>query len=215
MKFVPADGRLRLLRPRNGRVGSTIQIKPGSDSAAILQDLAAPSILQKLQERRPEAKFTNALVADDFISVTLDEEVDDDVWDEIGEGLQQSLQHDLGDGKWQTILAGSDEAQPSEKAPEEAAEDDVEVIIQEILDERIRPNLQMDGGDVEYRGFDAATGTVKLRLVGACVSCPSSTVTMRFSIKNLLVHMLDEVKEVEQVFDEEDLVPDFGESWTG
>lgn len=57
---------------------------------------------------------------------------------------------------------------------------------------------------------------VKLRLVGACVGCPSSTVTLNFMIRNLLVHAFEEVKGVEQVFEEQDAVtPEKSSMWTG
>ncbi|GBG31102.1 NFU1 iron-sulfur cluster scaffold-like, mitochondrial [Hondaea fermentalgiana] len=231
MKFTPADGRLRLLRPR--AAATSVQVGPASEAAALAHKLAAPSIVRELQNSGV-GPLSNALVTDDFVSVTVRDDVEDDeAWDAFAEAIGAALERDLGDEKWKAVYAESavvddgddndqkgEEQSKAESAVDDAqddadADDEVESLIKEILDERIRPNLLMDGGDVEYRGFDAETGTVKLRLVGACVSCPSSTVTLRFSVKNLLVHMIDEVREVEQVFDEEDLVSDYGESWTG
>lgn len=89
--------------------------------------------------------------------------------------------------------------------------------------------MQADGGDIEFRGWDPSTGVVRLKMAGACASCPSSTVTARFmvccrfghlrstldeaaiphvdvvQIKNLLCHYLpDDVKDVERVEDDDD-----------
>ncbi|KAG4984727.1 hypothetical protein JHK87_029476 [Glycine soja] len=57
-------------------------------------------------------------------------------------------------------------------------QDDSETVamIKELLETRIRPAVQDDGGDIEYRGFDPDTGIVKLRMQGACSGCPSSSV---------------------------------------
>ena len=65
-----------------------------------------------------------------------------------------------------------------------------------LLETKIRPFVQADGGDVEFHGFAMEGGVVRLKLVGACASCPSSTVTMKFNIKNLLTHYIPEVKDV-------------------
>jgi Fe-S cluster biogenesis protein NfuA len=85
-------------------------------------------------------------------------------------------------------------------------DDDPEIVqmIKELLDTRIRPAIQDDGGDIEYKGFD--NGVVKLKLKGACRSCDSSVVTLRNGIENMLMHYIPEVTCVEQVLDEEDSI---------
>lgn len=60
-----------------------------------------------------------------------------------------------------------------------------------------RPTVQEDGGDVIFKGFD--DGTVKLKLVGSCTGCPSSTVTLKNGIQNMLQFYIPEVDNVEQV----------------
>ena len=75
----------------------------------------------------------------------------------------------------------------------------------------VRPNVQMDGGDVEYVSFDHDTGHLVLRLVGACVSCASSTVTVRFMIKNVVCHYVDGVTEVSA----EEIEGEMEDDWTG
>eukprot|EP00944_MAST-04C_sp_MAST-4C-sp1_P015985 g15985.t1 len=72
------------------------------------------------------------------------------------------------------------------------------VEIQQIIDEKVRPHVQADGGDVDFVLLDS-NGVVHLRMLGACISCPSSTVTVRFMIKNMLQHYFEEVKDVEHV----------------
>lgn len=84
--------------------------------------------------------------------------------------------------------------------------DDSETVamIKELLETRIRPSVQDDGGDIEYCGFDTETGIVKLRMQGACSGCPSSSVTLKSGIENMLMHYISEVKGVEQEFDGEE-----------
>ncbi|KAK5019880.1 HIRA-interacting protein 5 [Cryomyces antarcticus] len=83
-------------------------------------------------------------------------------------------------------------------------EDDSEVVgmIKELLETRIRPAIQEDGGDIEFRGFH--DGQVLLKLRGACRTCDSSTVTLKNGIENMLQHYISEVKGVQQVMDQEE-----------
>lgn len=67
----------------------------------------------------------------------------------------------------------------------------------EVLD-KLRPFLQRDGGDVEL--VDVEDGVVKLKLMGACGSCPSSTITLKAGIERALVEEVEGIKEVVQVF---------------
>ncbi len=68
--------------------------------------------------------------------------------------------------------------------------------VQEVLD-KLRPFLQRDGGDCEL--VDVEDGVVKLRLLGACGSCPASTMTLKAGIERALMEEIPEVREVEQV----------------
>ena len=58
-------------------------------------------------------------------------------------------------------------------------DNEIVALIKELLESRIRPSVQEDGGDIFYEGFDAETGMVKVKLAGSCVGCPSSSVTLR------------------------------------
>lgn len=70
--------------------------------------------------------------------------------------------------------------------------------VQEVLD-KLRPFLLRDGGDVEFVELDE-DGVVKVRLLGACGSCPSSTITLKAGIERALLEEVPGVKEIEQVF---------------
>ncbi|KAI1816399.1 HIRA-interacting protein 5 [Poronia punctata] len=83
-------------------------------------------------------------------------------------------------------------------------DDEVVGMIKELLETRIRPAIQEDGGDIEFRGFK--NGYVMLKLVGACRTCDSSTVTLKNGIEGMLMHYIEEVKGVEQVMDQEEQV---------
>ncbi len=78
-------------------------------------------------------------------------------------------------------------------------EDDDEVVsqIKELLDTRVRPAVAMDGGDIVYQGFE--DGVVYLHMQGACAGCPSSTMTLKAGIENMLRHYIPEVVEVRPV----------------
>mmetsp|Transcript_5837 Transcript_5837/g.8556 ORF Transcript_5837/g.8556 Transcript_5837/m.8556 type:complete len:250 (+) Transcript_5837:2-751(+) len=85
-------------------------------------------------------------------------------------------------------------------------DDDSEVVqmIKELLEMRIRPSVQEDGGDIVYRGFDEETGIVELQMQGSCAGCPSSSVTLQAGIENMLRHYIPEVKEVRDVGNDAD-----------
>ncbi|KAK0266448.1 hypothetical protein LTS16_023883 [Friedmanniomyces endolithicus] len=94
----------------------------------------------------------------------------------------------------------------SSEAEATYAPEDEEVVgmIQELLETRIRPAIQEDGGDIEFRGFHE--GQVMLKLRGACRTCDSSTVTLKNGIESMLMHYIEEVKGVQQVMDQEEEV---------
>ena len=74
---------------------------------------------------------------------------------------------------------------------------DVEKRIIKILDEKIRPAVAKDGGDIRFKEFK--DGVVKVQLQGSCSGCPSSTMTLKRGVQNLLCHYISEVKQVEAI----------------
>jgi Fe-S cluster biogenesis protein NfuA len=75
---------------------------------------------------------------------------------------------------------------------------EVVAMIKELLETRIRPAVQEDGGDIHYVGFDVDTGLVKVRLAGSCVGCPSSSITLRNGVEKMLKHYIPEVQGIEE-----------------
>lgn len=77
-------------------------------------------------------------------------------------------------------------------------EDDSEVVatIKEILETRVRPSVQEDGGDIEYLDFNEHSGIVTLAMKGACAGCSSSSITLKNGIEKMLIYYVPEVTEV-------------------
>lgn len=75
-------------------------------------------------------------------------------------------------------------------------DDEVVAMIKELLETRIRPAVQEDGGDIRYVGFAVETGIVTVKLAGSCVGCPSSSVTLKNGVENMLMHYIPEVTAV-------------------
>lgn len=96
------------------------------------------------------------------------------------------------------------EDQPA--ADTQVTDDDDEIVqmIKELLDTRIRPTVQEDGGDIVFVGFEE--GIVKLKMQGSCTSCPSSVVTLRNGVQNMMQFYIPEVLGVIQVEDETDKI---------
>ena len=78
----------------------------------------------------------------------------------------------------------------------EISDDDNDTIrqIKELIDQRVRPAVAMDGGDIVFCSFES--GVVTLEMKGACAGCPSSTATLKMGIENMLKHYIPEVIEV-------------------
>uniref|UniRef100_A0A8D0USM3 NFU1 iron-sulfur cluster scaffold homolog, mitochondrial n=1 Tax=Sus scrofa TaxID=9823 RepID=A0A8D0USM3_PIG len=128
----------------------------------------------------------------DFITVTKESEELD--WNLLKPDIYATIMDFFASG-----LPLVTEETPSGEA---GSEDDDEVVamIKELLDTRIRPTVQEDGGDVIYKGFE--DGIVQLKLQGSCTSCPSSIITLKNGIQNMLQFYIPEVEGVEQCFTE-------------
>eukprot|EP00930_Biecheleria_cincta_P017016 TRINITY_DN13645_c0_g1_i1.p2 TRINITY_DN13645_c0_g1~~TRINITY_DN13645_c0_g1_i1.p2 ORF type:complete len:188 (+),score=40.68 TRINITY_DN13645_c0_g1_i1:1326-1889(+) len=83
----------------------------------------------------------------------------------------------------------------------------IEGRILELLEERVKPFVQQDGGDVEFHRFDESEGVLYLRMHGACSGCPKSGVTLNIGIKNLMEHYIPEVKDVLPAEEDEEDIP--------
>lgn len=98
----------------------------------------------------------------------------------------------------------SKSSQPNSDTQAGEEDDEIVVMIKELLDTRIRPTVQEDGGDIVFVGYE--DGIVKLKLQGSCSSCPSSIVTLKSGVQNMLQFYIPEVVSVEQVPEPSDYV---------
>jgi Fe-S cluster biogenesis protein NfuA len=94
--------------------------------------------------------------------------------------------------------APADETDEANIAYEGEAADIVKEI-KEIIDARVRPAVARDGGDITFHSWDHDAGVVRLNMRGSCAGCPSSTLTLKQGIENMLRHYVPEVNRVEQV----------------
>ena len=119
----------------------------------------------------------------DFLSVNKSDQIK---WDEIKHIVISFINEFYSDGKEFVI---------DENIKQEKSElDEIEQKIVKILDQKIRPAVARDGGDIKFKEFK--DGVVKVQLQGSCSGCPSSTMTLKQGVQNLLCHYLPEVKEV-------------------
>ena len=123
-------------------------------------------------------------VGKDFISIN---KYDDTSWDEIKHIVISLINDFYSSGKECVVENTLIENNENLK--------DIEKKIVKILDEKIRPAVAKDGGDIKFKEFK--DGVVKVQLQGSCSGCPSSTMTLKQGGQNLLCHYLPEVKKVE------------------
>ena len=124
----------------------------------------------------------------DFLSIN---KYDDIPWDEIKHIIISLINDYYSDGKEYVINQDLNETSKDRDLGE------IEEKIEKILNEKIRPAVAKDGGDIKFIEF--TNGIVKVQLQGSCSGCPSSTMTLKQGVQNLLKHYLPEVKEVEAV----------------
>lgn len=127
---------------------------------------------------------TSVFYGPDFITVTKADEAN---WAHIKPEVFALITETLSSGEPVVAEDANGTGMAPDTAPQEGDSEVVEMI-KELLDTRIRPSIQEDGGDLEYMGFDEETGIVKLKLRGACRTCDSSTVTLTHGIESMLMH---------------------------
>lgn len=128
----------------------------------------------------------------DFISVT---QADSD-WKHLKVPVLAAIMDHFTRGS-PLIEGASDETDDSASYGE--ADPEIVAQIRELIDTRVRPAVAQDGGDIIYKGFDGGSGIVFLHLQGSCAGCPSSTMTLKNGIENMLRHYVPEVNAVEAV----------------
>ncbi len=174
---------------------ATLKFLPGrdviGDGTANFPD-ASEAAASPLAERlfRIEG-VTGVFLGSDFITVTKD---NDREWYLLKPAILGVIMEHFTAGR-PVILETAESDQPEEGVSEEDAE--IVAQIKELLDTRVRPAVAQDGGDIIFRSFDH--GVVYLHMQGACSGCPSSTVTLKMGIENMLRHYIPEVVEVRAV----------------
>lgn len=130
----------------------------------------------------------NVMLGRDFVSVSKANDTD---WSMLKPMILAALMEHLSTG--QPVLLNAEAASEADES------NPIIVQIKELIETRVRPAVMMDGGDIVFDSFD--DGVVYLRLRGACAGCPSSTMTLKSGIENMLRHYVPEVTEVRQVAD--------------
>lgn len=130
-------------------------------------------------------------IASNFVTLTKNPETD---WNDVNATIRQFLKEYLEEGK---VVINEDEvATIKQESTNTILSDDTDVVkrIKELLDNYVRPAVEMDGGAIQFKSYDA--GTVNLMLQGSCSGCPSSMITLKAGIEGMMKRMIPEVQEV-------------------
>ena len=130
-------------------------------------------------------------IASNFVTVSKTPETN---WDDVIPTLRQFLKEYLEEGK---VVVNEEEVAAMKQVSSNAADvDDSDVVkrIKELLDNYVRPAVEMDGGAIQFKSYEE--GRVNLMLQGSCSGCPSSMITLKAGIEGMMKRMIPEVKEV-------------------
>jgi Fe-S cluster biogenesis protein NfuA len=133
---------------------------------------------------------TGVFLGADFITVT---KAADKEWFLLKPAILGIIMEHFTAGRPVILASEGSEAAPAD----DGEEDEVVSQIKELIDTRVRPAVAQDGGDIIFQGYE--NGIVYLHMQGACSGCPSSTVTLKMGIENMLRHYIPEVMEVRAV----------------
>jgi Fe-S cluster biogenesis protein NfuA len=130
-------------------------------------------------------------IASNFVTLTKTPETD---WDDVIPSIREFLKGYLEEGK--TVINEEEVATRKVESSNDVQADDSDVVkrIKELLDNYVRPAVEMDGGAIQFRSYDE--GVVNLMLQGSCSGCPSSMITLKAGIEGMMKRMIPEVKEV-------------------
>ena len=182
-----------------------IQSTPNPDSLKFLSEKIISTIgteeFQKNDVKKIDNKFIKellsfngielVLLSKNFLSVKKTKDIS---WDELKPMVISHLNHYFENNK-RPILEEINKEKKTVTSEKEINET-VEKII-EILDTKIRPAVAKDGGDIKFKSFK--NGVVKVELQGSCSGCPSSLMTLKQGVQNLLKHYVKEVNSVEAI----------------
>ena len=173
---------------------ATLKFLPGRE---VLQTGTADFSTEEASKNAPLAQrifrvngVSGVFLGTDFITVTKRENED---WDYIKAEILEAIMDHFQSGK----PAIEDNAGAINHADHDGPDSDLVNKIKDLLDTRVRPAVAQDGGDITFHGFE--DGIVYLHMQGACAGCPSSTMTLKMGIENLLRHYIPQVTEVRAV----------------
>lgn len=134
----------------------------------------------------------------DFLTITKAEAIE---WPHLKPHVLAAIMDHFTSGR--PVLLGGGDA-PADDADEadiayEGEAADIVKELKELIEMRVRPAVARDGGDITFHSWDHEQGVVRLNMRGACAGCPSSTLTLKQGIENMLRHYVPEVNRVEQV----------------
>ena len=131
-------------------------------------------------------------IASNFVTLTKTADTED--WQDIIPTIRTFLKEYLEEGK--VVVNEEELAAVKQTSTNEVSADDDDVVkrIKELLDNYVRPAVEMDGGAIQFKSYDA--GTVNLAMQGSCSGCPSSMITLKAGIEGMMKRMIPEVKEV-------------------
>jgi len=154
------------------------------------ETVAGPSPLAKELFSFPFIK--SVFIASNF--VTLTKTLDTDDWHNVIPTIKQFLKDYLEEGK--PVVNEEEIAAMKQQATNTVSADDNDVVkrIKELLDNYVKPAVEMDGGAIQFRSYE--DGVVNLMLQGSCSGCPSSMITLKAGIEGMMKRMIPEVKEV-------------------
>ena len=151
------------------------------------ESTAAPSPLAKELFAFPFIK--SVFIASNFVTLTKTQETN---WDDVIPTVREFLKTYLEEGK---AVVNEDQVVTKKDTYVPSGNDgDVVERIKELLENYVKPAVEMDGGAISFKGYDS--GTVKLMLQGSCSGCPSSMITLKSGIEGMMKRMIPEVKEV-------------------
>ena len=130
-------------------------------------------------------------IASNFVTLTKTTETD---WQDVIPSVSQFLKEYLEEGK--VVVNEEELAAVKQTSSNEVSADDDDVVkrIKELLDNYVRPAVEMDGGAIQFKSYE--DGTVNLMMQGSCSGCPSSMITLKAGIEGMMKRMIPEVKEV-------------------
>ncbi|WP_018997375.1 NifU family protein [Hirschia maritima] len=128
----------------------------------------------------------------DFVSLTKTEDTD---WAILKPQALAAIMDHFVSGM--PVIADMSDPEPAEEIVYEGETGEIVAEIKELIETRVRPAVAQDGGDIIFEKFDVDTGVVTLQMRGACAGCPSSTMTLKGGIENMLRHYVPEVTAVE------------------